>query len=79
MTLSGKVEGNEWAVTVETSAAKDGGYCCRIHVRHTSPEGLFERDFAHDCTFVTEREALLEGLRKGMTWIELKVSQSIGV
>ncbi|ACC70296.1 hypothetical protein PPMP20_32035 [Paraburkholderia phymatum] len=79
MTLSGKVQEGEWSVSVQTEAAEEGGYRSTIHVRHSSPEGDFERTFRHDKPCSTEREAVLDGLREGMSWIGLKMARTIKV
>lgn len=72
MTLKGNVNEGSWSVEVETSAAPGGGYHCRIRVTQTVPERTFSHDFTHYRTFEDETTAMLEGLREGMTWIELK-------
>jgi hypothetical protein len=79
MTLSGNVQQGSWSVSVQTDAAQGGGYQAVIHVKHTSPDGDFDHTFRHARTFATEREAMLEGLREGMTWIVLKTTRTIGI
>jgi hypothetical protein len=79
MTLSGNVREGEWSVNVETEAAEDGGYRSTIVVRHASPDGEFERTFKQGRKFGTERDAVLDGLREGMTWIGLKMARTIKV
>ncbi len=79
MTLSGNVHEGDWVVSVETSVMPDGRYASAIHLTHSSSEGSFDRSFQHSRTFITEREAVLEGLREGMTWIELKRSGTLRV
>ncbi|MFT4069397.1 hypothetical protein [Paraburkholderia sp.] len=79
MTLSANVQQGTWSVSVQTDAAQDGGYQATIHVRHTSPNGDFEHGFRHERVFATERDAVLEGLREGMTWIALKSTKTIAV
>ncbi|PCE30574.1 immunoglobulin domain-containing family protein [Burkholderia ubonensis] len=79
MTLSGELHEADWSVAIETVAADGGGYQCRIHVTHRSPDGGCERVFAHGRIFATERAAALEGLRTGMTWIEMKRSDTFTV
>jgi hypothetical protein len=76
MTLSGNVQEGAWSVNVQTEPAEDGGYRSRIHVRHSSPEGDFEHAFQGK-KFNTERDAVLDGLREGMTWIGLKMARTI--
>ncbi|KVT41254.1 hypothetical protein [Burkholderia ubonensis] len=72
MTLSGELHETDWSVAVDTIAAPAGGYQCLIHVTLKSPNGLCERTFARNRICITEREAALEGLRTGMTWIEMR-------
>jgi hypothetical protein len=79
MTLSANVHQGTWSVDVQTDADQDGKHRATIHVRHTSPDGDFEHTFHHAKVFVTEREAVLEGLREGMTWIALKFTRTIAV
>lgn len=77
MTMSGNVQDGAWSVTVQTEPGETGGYQSRIHVRHSSPDGDFEHTFCHAKKFNTERDAVLDGLREGMTWIGLKMARTI--
>jgi hypothetical protein len=77
MTLSGNVQEGAWSVNVQTEPAEGGGYRSSIHVRHSSPEGDFEHAFRQGKKFNTERDAVLDALREGMTWIELKMARTI--
>ncbi|MGF6612373.1 hypothetical protein OKW45_007361 [Paraburkholderia sp. WSM4175] len=79
MTISANAQEGTWSVSVETQQAKEGGFQSTIHVKHVSPEGDFERTFHQLQAFAVEREAVLEGLREGMTWIALKTTRTIGV
>ncbi|MBC8746653.1 MULTISPECIES: hypothetical protein [Paraburkholderia] len=79
MTLSANAQEGSWSVSVETHEAQEGGFQATIHVRHASPDGDFERTFHQSRVFAVEREAVLEGLREGMTWIALKKTRTIGV
>ncbi|KVE24878.1 UDP-glucose 4-epimerase [Burkholderia singularis] len=79
MTLTGTIHTTQWSVDVDTSAAPEGGYRCRIQVAHQSAGQAFERAFELGRTFATERDAVLEGLRAGMTWIEMKTSHAFNV
>jgi len=79
MTLSAKVHDGTWSVSVQTDAAQGGGYRATIHVSHASPDGDFEHTFRHAKVFDVERDAVLEGLREGMTWIALKTTRTIAV
>jgi hypothetical protein len=78
MTLSGKVSENDWCVSAEAHQTT-GGFDCLIRVSHSGPEGTFEREFRHCRTFPTGREALLDGLREGLIWIELKMSKAFSL
>ncbi|NML31874.1 hypothetical protein [Paraburkholderia antibiotica] len=79
MVLSANVRQGTWSVAVHTDAAQGGGYLSTIHVTHASPNGEFEHTFPHARIFDSEREAVLEGLREGMTWIALKTTRTIDV
>ncbi|WP_175844826.1 hypothetical protein [Burkholderia arboris] len=79
MALSGEVHDADWSVAIETSAAETGGFRCSIHVTLMSPDGTCERTFAHSRIHVTEREAAVDGLRAGMTWVEMKKSNTFTV
>lgn len=80
MTLKGNVSEGSWGVVVETSEAPGGGYHCNVQVTHGAGEhGAFTHHFTHHQTFASEREAVLEGLREGMTWIELKRMKAFDV
>lgn len=88
MTILGNVHEGHWSVAVETAPAPGGapgahgadgshGYVCEICVTHErAGDKLFEHRFRHARTFASEREAVLEGLREGMTWIELKMANA---
>lgn len=78
MSVSIDVREDDWSVSVETNPA-DGGFDCRIHVHHSTPEGSFEHEFKHGSIFPTEREAVLAGLHEGMEWIERKMQRSLKV
>ncbi|MBB5467602.1 hypothetical protein HDG32_003725 [Paraburkholderia sp. CI2] len=79
MAISANAQEGTWSVSVETREAQEGGFLSTIHVKHVSPEGDFERTFHQSRVFAVEREAVLEGLREGMTWIALKTTRTIGV
>jgi hypothetical protein len=76
MTMSGKVTEQDWSVSAEVKSVT-GGFVCVIHVDHSDPNGKFEHQFKHHQVFGTEREAVLEGLREGMIWIDQKMAHSI--
>ena len=79
MTLSGELHDADWSVAIETVAAETGGFRCRIHVTLKSPDGVCERTFAHSRIHATEREAAIDALRAGITWIEMKKSKTFTV
>ncbi|AIO45318.1 hypothetical protein K6Y76_23675 [Burkholderia cenocepacia] len=79
MTLSGELHEADWSVAIETVAAESGGFRCRIHVTLKAPGGACERTFSHSRTHATEREAAIDALRAGMTWIEMKKSNTFTV
>ncbi|ALV58662.1 MULTISPECIES: hypothetical protein [Burkholderia] len=60
MILSGEVHETDWSVASEAVTAEPDGFRYRIHVTLESPDGA------------CEREAVIDGLRVGMTWIEMK-------
>ncbi|TDG06534.1 UDP-glucose 4-epimerase [Paraburkholderia guartelaensis] len=72
MTLKGTVDSGVWHVEAETSQAEQGGFCCLISVAHGSAEQHFHHAFAHHRIFESEVAAVLEGLREGMVWVDLK-------
>lgn len=78
MTITGKVSEADWSVSTEVNQA-DGGYECRIRVTHRTPGGVFTHEFKHGGIFAAAREAMLEGLREGMVWIELKQAKTFHV
>ncbi|WP_175688709.1 hypothetical protein [Burkholderia anthina] len=79
MTLSGELHEAGWSVAIETTAAETGGFRCRIHVTLMLPDGPCERTFAHSRIHATERDAAIDGLRAGMTWIEMRKSNTFTV
>lgn len=72
MTVSGKVSDCDWSVSVEVIREPDG-FVPEVHVVHRALDGKFERRFKHHKTFRTESEAVLEGLREGMSWVRQKM------
>lgn len=79
MTLRGTVDSGKWIVEAMTSPAAQGGFACRISITQSAPEAEFGHAFAHHRTFETEEAAVLDGLRAGMMWIELKTSHVFGI
>ncbi len=75
MTLRGTVDSGRWRVEAMTSPAPHGGFACRISITQSAPEQEFGHSFAHYRTFETEAAALLDGLRAGIKWIELRNDQ----
>ncbi|CRY14659.1 hypothetical protein [Burkholderia pseudomallei] len=78
MTLSGNIKDGDWTVEVTTSPVQ-GGYVCDIEVMHGAPGGAFRHAFRHGGTYPAEHDAMIEGLRAGMTWIELKMSKAFNL
>jgi hypothetical protein len=78
MNLSGKIsEGTgKWAVAAESRDVAEG-FRCLISTTIFTPEGNFTHEFKDSRTFCTEQEAVLQGLREGMVWIDLKISRTI--
>ena len=75
MALSGKIPERDWCVSAEVDPAP-GGFDCIIRVAHSGPTGEFEHEFKHFKVFRTEHDAVLDGLREGMLWIEQKMSKT---
>lgn len=80
MTLKGNISEGSWNVAVETTEVPGGAYRCTVRVMHELPgRDAFTHTFTHHRTFSTEHDAVLEGLREGMTWIELKRTNAFDV
>lgn len=79
MTLKGNVDSGTWSVEAVTAPAPDGGFLCHINVMHGSSAERFTRTFPHHRVFDSEKDAVLEGLREGMVWIELKLNRAFEV
>lgn len=76
MNLSAKVDGGGW--TVAACARESGAeFGCLIGTSIVAPGGSVVREFTHDQIFSTPQEAVLEGLRAGMTWVDLTISNTI--
>jgi hypothetical protein len=73
MALKGTIESGTWSVESETSPVPQGGFSCRIRVTHGSPGQRFIHTFAHHRTCASETAAVLDGLREGMVWVDLKL------
>lgn len=78
MTISGNVGDGDWSVAATTNRTL-GGFNCSIQFSHHTPEGIFKHEFMHSNVFPTEREAVLAGLREGMDWVELKMSNTFSI
>jgi hypothetical protein len=78
MTISGNVGDADWSVAATTHRT-EGGFDCNIQLSHRTPEGIFRHEFMHSSVFLTEREAVLAGLREGMDWVRLKTSNTLSV
>jgi hypothetical protein len=79
MTLKGSIDSGIWRVQAETAPAPQGGYCCQINVAHGAQEQCFNHAFAHHRIFESEIAAVLEGLREGMVWVDLKSRHAFDV
>jgi len=79
MTLNGHIDSDAWSVQAVTSPAPHGGFSCEVSVSHGSQAQRFSHAFAHHRVFESEREAVLEGLREGMVWINLKIQNAFEV
>jgi hypothetical protein len=79
MALTGKVGEAGWTVSVKTVRADGGGFCADVRVSHETGGCMFTHAFRSHVPCASERDALLEGLREGMVWIELKRSRTIRV
>lgn len=78
MTLTGNVGDGHWSVSAVTHSTT-GGFDCSIKISHTAPEGEFNHEFKHSSILPTEREAVLAGLREGMVWVQLKMSNTLSI
>jgi hypothetical protein len=76
MDLSGKIEGGGWTVTACAHEQGDE-FGCRINTSIAAPDGAIAREFAHNRTFCTAQEAVLEGLKEGMSWVGLTTSNTV--
>jgi hypothetical protein len=76
MTISGKLSDGDWSVAATTHSTM-GGFECSIQLSHHTPEGIFKHEFKHGGIFSTEPEAALAGLREGMDWIRLEMSNTL--
>ncbi|SAK91435.1 UDP-glucose 4-epimerase [Caballeronia hypogeia] len=79
MPIKGQVDNEEWSVTCTTELTAQG-IVCSIGVEQRSVEGgRFMHRFRHVGTFDNEREAVLAGLKEGMTWIRLRAAKTINL
>ncbi len=79
MTLQGTIHERDWFVEIETQQCESGGFRCRVTVEHGAGTTHFHHTFEHSHAYPTEHEAAIEGLRAGMTWIEMKAAQTFSV
>ncbi|SAK60477.1 UDP-glucose 4-epimerase [Caballeronia temeraria] len=77
MSLKGTVDDANWTVTCTTEQTQKGIECSISVEQHDVDGGRFMHRFKHACTFDNEREAVLAGLRDGMTWVRLKAEHTI--
>jgi hypothetical protein len=79
MSLKGSVDDADWTVTC-IAEQTPRGVECSISVEQRNVEGgRFMHRFRHAGIFQDEREAVLAGLREGMTWVRLKATHTINV
>lgn len=78
MALSGKVNDGDWSVAAVTHQVP-GGFDCSIQLSHPTPDGIFAHEFRHSSIFPSERDAVLAGLREGMVWVQLKMSNTLSM
>lgn len=76
MNLSGKMDGDGWTVTA-CARASGTEFGCLIGTSVVAPDGVIVREFSHDRTFSTPQEAVLDGLKQGMSWVGLTASNTI--
>jgi hypothetical protein len=76
MDLSGKVDGDGWTVTA-CARASGTDFGCLIGTSVAGPDGVVVREFTHDQIFRTPQEAVLDGLKEGMSWVGLTTSNTI--
>jgi hypothetical protein len=79
VTLKGTVDAGTWVVEAVTAPAPQGGFGCHVSIRQGTPEQPFGHAFSHHRTFDTEAAAVLDGLREGMVWIDLKSRHTFDV
>jgi hypothetical protein len=79
MSLTGSIAGANWTVACNTERTQQGVECS-ISVEHRGVEGAsFMHRFRQTHSFDNEPEAVLAGLREGMTLIRLKAAHTIDV
>jgi hypothetical protein len=74
--MNGTISADTSTVTAGTVPAPQGGYGCPGHVSYAPREVQFTREFPHQSTFESETAAVLEGLREGVLWVELKTRRA---
>ncbi|BCQ28980.1 hypothetical protein NK8_71700 (plasmid) [Caballeronia sp. NK8] len=79
MPLKGSVDNADWTVTCNTEQTPRGVECSITVEQRNVEGGRFMHHFKHASTFNDEREAVIAGLREGMTWIRLKATHTINV
>ncbi|KAK45599.1 UDP-glucose 4-epimerase [Caballeronia jiangsuensis] len=79
MSLKGSIDGSDWTVSCSTEQTPRGIECSISVEQRNADGGRFMHRFKHAHTYNNEREAILAGLREGMTWIRLKGSNTISV
>ncbi|MFM0504598.1 hypothetical protein [Paraburkholderia caffeinilytica] len=76
MNLSGKVNDDGWTVTA-CAHASGTEFGCLTGTSVAAPDGVVVREFSHDRTVCTPREAVLDSLKLDMSWVGLIASNTI--
>jgi hypothetical protein len=76
MNVSGKVDGDGWTVTA-CARASGTEFGCLIGTSVAAPDGVVVREFTHERNISTPQEAVLDGLKEGMSWVGLTTSSTI--
>jgi hypothetical protein len=79
MSLKGSIDDSDWTVSCNTEQTPRGIECSISVEQRNVDGGRFMHRFKHPHAYGNEREAILAGLREGMTWIRLKESNTISV
>lgn len=78
MTILGRITQDNWSVSVEAHRVSNG-FQPTIQVDLQNEIERFEHRFRHHKVFSSEQEAVLEGLREGVSWIRQKMANSFSL